>query len=87
MKIPIGVNGRILNSTHKDHFVRVDDDSENSGGFLIYERWEKSDGPNAGGGFDNWVENSDALSQFFAEAQWAVQWEPDLQRATPDSNT
>ena len=74
MNVPICTIGRILNSAHRDHLVRVDDDNAKTGGFLIYERWENSNGPNADGWFDNWVENGNSLSQFFSEAKWDVQW-------------
>lgn len=74
MEIPIEVIGTILNSQHAGHQVRVTDDSENTGGFLIFEWWQNSDGPNAGNAFDSWVENQADLQEFFLETGWVVQW-------------
>ena len=74
MKIPLGVEGEILASEKDGHLVVVRDDSANTGGFLIYERWAGSHGPNAGGAFDSWVENEAQLEAFFAEASWNVSW-------------
>ena len=74
MKIPFDVEGRILNATRSGHSIRVADDRANTGGFLVYEWWHGSEGPNEQGAFDAWVENEAALVQFFAEARWAVEW-------------
>jgi hypothetical protein len=75
MNIPVGVNGRVLNSEHVAHEVHVVDDSVNTGGFLVLERWEGPDGPGKFGWFDSWVENEATLQQFFVECDWEVQWE------------
>ena len=76
--IPVGVVGRVLNSDHSGHMVRVDDDSANTGGFLLFERWDGSDGPNHGqcfgGWFDNWVANESELEDFFINADWQIHW-------------
>lgn len=74
MAIPIEVIGTILNSRHAGHKVRVSDDSENTGGFLIFEWWQGSDGPNAANAFDSWVEKKADLEEFFLETGWVVQW-------------
>jgi len=74
MRIPIGVIGCILNSDRVAHRVRVADDLDNTGGFLIYEWWDGSNGPNDYQGFDSWVETRDDLQQFFAESGWQVDW-------------
>lgn len=74
MNIPLGAEGRVLNSSLSGHVVRVEDDSGNTGGFLVYERWDGSDGPNANGEFDDWVENEASLERYFAEAGWEVEW-------------
>lgn len=74
MAIPIGIEGRISNSEHHLHVVLVQDDTSNSGGFLIFESWAGSNGPNPSGAFDNWVESIFALEQFFEESGWVVQW-------------
>jgi hypothetical protein len=74
MEIPVEIVGTILNSQHVGHQVRVSDDSENTGGFLIFEWWQGSDGPNAGNAFDSWVKNREDLAGFFQESGWEVKW-------------
>ena len=74
MKIQIDTIGDVLNSVEPGHKIRVVDDSGDTGGFLIYEWWEGSDGPNEHGGFDSWVQDRDSLQQFFAETGWSVDW-------------
>ena len=74
MAIPIGIEGRILNSDHSLHVVLVHDDNSNSEGLLILELWTDSDGPNPRGAFDSWVESIPALEPFFKESGWAVRW-------------
>jgi hypothetical protein len=74
MSIPVGVKGTIVASTMPGHFERVEDDRVNTGGFLVYEGWEGSNGPNADGAHDSWVESEAALCQFFQESRWVIQW-------------
>lgn len=74
IKIPFEIEGQITNSVHLEHFVRVQDDRAESGGFLISERWLSSSGPNSCGEFDSWVENEVALDCFFAETGWVIEW-------------
>lgn len=74
MQVPIGPIGLILNSDRAGHFVRVEDDSENTGGFLVFEWWVDSGGPNKEGAFDSWVENLESLGKFFVESGWEVKW-------------
>ena len=73
--IPFEREGRVLNSSHDGHIVRVSGDAENTGGFVIFERWDGSSGPNGRGEFDSWVEDEKSLSDFFAEAGWQILWE------------
>jgi hypothetical protein len=74
MNIPIDIEGLILNSTRIRHSVRVVDDRANTGGFLVFEWWSGSVGPNDNGAFDAWVENETALEQYFTESKWSVEW-------------
>jgi hypothetical protein len=74
MSIPIGISGRVTNSDRDEHFVRVEDDTSNTGGFLIFEQWRGSAGPNANGSFDSWVEDRQTLERLFKDAGWQVQW-------------
>jgi hypothetical protein len=74
MKIPFGVDGCITSSARSGHCVRVEDDRTNTGGFLVFEWWDGADGPNAKGALDAWVENENALKDFFEESKWSVKW-------------
>ena len=69
-----GAIGAIQNSTKPGHMVRVDDDSANSGGFLILEWWEGSTGPNGNGALDSWFDNELAMSKFLQETGWCIVW-------------
>lgn len=75
MVIKIDSVGDVLNSARVGHKIRVVDDSTASGGFIIYEWWDDSGGPNAQGAFDAWVPNADSLRRFFTEAGWSVEWQ------------
>jgi hypothetical protein len=75
MNIPIGVIGEILNLGEVGHKVKVLDDTENTGGFLIYEWWDHSSGPNVENAFDAWVENQEMLNHFFKESGWHILWQ------------
>ncbi len=74
VRFPVGVEGEILNSDRTGHIVTVADDNVNTGGFLIFERWSGSNGPNAKGAFDSWVQTEADVGKFFAEAGWMVAW-------------
>ncbi|HET7833247.1 MAG TPA: hypothetical protein VFK88_09835 [Gallionella sp.] len=73
MTIPLGIQGKVINSHHAEHFVKVSHD-EASGGFYIREWWRESNGPNQNGAFDSWVKSKEDLAQFFAESGWIMQW-------------
>jgi hypothetical protein len=74
MNIPVGLEGHILDSKHAGHVIRVEDDIANTGGFLVFQRWSGSDGPNGNGEFDDWVENLEALESYFVESGLQVHW-------------
>jgi len=75
MKVPIGIEGQINNSEHPAHRVLVRDDSEQSGGFIVYEWWDRSNGPNRNAAFDSWVEDMASLNAFFGESSWHEDWQ------------
>jgi hypothetical protein len=64
----IGKKGRIKNGMHAGFFVRIDDDSQNTGGYLILI-WTS---PSVG--YDYWVENLTDLPQFLHESGWDIEW-------------
>lgn len=65
----IGKLGRIKSGEHAGFFVRIQDDSINTGGLLIL-LWRESPSER----YDNWVENVKSLEQFFRESGWDVEW-------------
>ena len=68
--VPVGVIGKIVSPGDKyGWFVKVEDDSQNTGGYLVLE-WR--DSPKTGS--DCWVENRESVNQFFREAGWKVVW-------------
>jgi hypothetical protein len=74
MNIPLNTEGRISNTKYPGHHVLVKEDIGNTGGFLVFEWWENSDGPNENGAFDCWVEDLSSLKRFFDESAWVVIW-------------
>ena len=75
MKIPIGVVGRIKNGEHAKMLVRVVDVSANTGGYLVYQWWPNSVGPNPDGAFDDWVESLKQLEEYFISTNWSIDWD------------
>jgi hypothetical protein len=65
----IGKKGRIRSGKDAGFFVRIQDDSQNTGGYLILI-WQ--DVPSVG--YDYWVENLADLEQFMSEAGWDIEW-------------
>lgn len=65
----IGKLGRIRSGEHAGFFVRVQDDSKSTGGYLIL-LWRESPAE----GYDYWVENLNELDQFLAESGWDIKW-------------
>jgi hypothetical protein len=69
-KIPLGKIGKIVAGSEVGRFVKIADDTQSTGGFLILT----SDRLDFREGFDNWVEDEDALRQYFHEAGWLIEW-------------
>lgn len=68
---PLGRSGRIISGDDAGWFVEVIDDTDSSGGFLIltHERLDQS-----GQGYDSWAESLDAVTSYFAESGWQIEW-------------
>jgi len=73
--IQVGVVGSVLNGRHPDMKVEVIDDTNVTGGFLIFQWWPDSGGPNSHGAFDDWVESREALERYWQESGWLVRWD------------
>ncbi len=74
MNLPLDTVGNVLNSDHAGHKIKILDDSESTGGYLIYEWWDNSNGPNQSHSFDSWVENLSAVESFLKEKAYIVVW-------------
>lgn len=65
----IGKKGRIRAGKDAGFYVRIEDDAENTGGYLILI-WK--DAPSIG--YDYWVENLIDLDRFLNECGWDIEW-------------
>ncbi|MGZ3974329.1 MAG: hypothetical protein ACXWAT_10130 [Methylobacter sp.] len=70
MDIKVGVVGEIVAGDDAGSYLKVIDDNENTGGFLILT----SRSPQMTDGFDNWVESENSLRQYFIESGWVIRW-------------
>ena len=67
--IKIGKKGRIVSGDGHGQYVLIQDDRENTGGYLILtaEDFEFRHG------FDGWVE-ADKLELYVKESHWEIEW-------------
>jgi len=70
MEIKIDTIGEIMAGDEAGSFVKVVNDTDKTGGFLILT----SSTPDMKNGFDNWVENENSLKRYFVESSWVVRW-------------
>lgn len=75
MTIKLDRLGRITNSLQGNHRIKVCDDQSNTGGFLIYEWWDGSNGPNLEGAFDSWVQDLASAEAYLQESQFEIAWQ------------
>ncbi|AXI04730.1 hypothetical protein HYN46_15005 [Aquirhabdus parva] len=68
--ILIGRVGKIISGDEQGRYIKVVDDAENTGGFLILI----ADDIEFRSGYDNWVEDKDALNRYFLECEWLINW-------------
>ena len=68
--IPLNKWGKIMRGENTGWYVFVEDDSANTGGFLILRSPEKG----GKAGFDDWVLTLEDLRKFFGFANWQVEW-------------
>jgi hypothetical protein len=70
MEVRIGQIGRIVQGDEAGCFVKVEDDTENTGGYLILTAKQ----PSMKDGYDNWVKDREALAGYFRESNWVIEW-------------
>lgn len=68
-EIKINSKGVILEGDNKGWHVFIEDDAENTGGYLILKTSQ-----DLNEGYDNWVENLDDLQSYFQESNWKIKW-------------
>ncbi len=71
MNIKIETIGRIISGDETGFFVKILDDSENTGGFIILTSPSKEFNNTV---YDNWVEKFDYLEEYFNESSWVIDW-------------
>ena len=69
----IGVYGRITHGDGAGRYVRVIDDAENTGGYLIFT---SADMPARTEVFDSWVETIIDVDLYADESDWEIDWQP-----------
>jgi len=69
-EIKIGKMGKIVAGNELGHYIKVVDDADNTGGFLILTATTSD----MREGFDNWVENEDVLISYFKVSGWVIEW-------------
>jgi hypothetical protein len=70
MDIQINKIGKIILGDDKNSFVKIIDDGENTGGYLILT----SKTIFFTDCFDDWVENFESLKKYFEESNWEIHW-------------
>lgn len=68
--IQIGMVGEIVAGDDIGSFIKIIDDKDNTGGFIILI----SDSYSFHNGHDSWVENAEALQLYFYESKWLIDW-------------
>lgn len=68
--IRIDYAGKILCGDEVGSFVKIVDDNENTGGYLIITSKNKS----FEAAHDDWVEDMPSLEKYFRESNWSIDW-------------
>lgn len=73
MKVKFNIKGVIVNSDNpKEKFIKILDDQENTGGFLVL--LSENGNFSFPHGHDEWVEDLETLEEYLKETNWIVQW-------------
>lgn len=71
MGVRVGQVGRIESGEEQGRYVRVEDDTAESGGFLILTAADVAMSDDVA---DSWVESREDVDAFFVESNWVVAW-------------
>ena len=69
--IRLGLLGQILTGREVGRIVEVVDDSDNTGGFLIFTYADEHRSPEV---FDAWVSTLAEVDSYFRESNWTIRW-------------
>lgn len=69
-QIKIDKVGQILSGDDSGYFVKILDDSENTGGYLVLVSESKLFDT----GHDDWVQDIKSLRGYFDESSWTIDW-------------
>ena len=70
MDIKINVVGKVIKGDGVGSFIKILDDSESTGGFIILFAEDSTFSQV----FDGWVEDYKSLVGFFIESDWVIEW-------------
>lgn len=71
--VKIETIGKVLEGEYKNWFIFIEDDHNNSGGYLIL-LFNHPDRLKSSQGYDYWAEDRSSLEEMFKEAKWKIQW-------------
>lgn len=73
MKIKLNTIGKILNGEYQNWYILIEDDTGNTGGYLIliFNQLEINESRI---GYDDWVEDYKALEEYLEETGWRIEW-------------
>ena len=73
--IKIGTVGKILKGEDAGWYVKIEDDSPSTSGYLILISSSSNMSPlDPSPGFDYWVDSYDSLVGFFYASKWIIHW-------------
>jgi len=70
MDIRIGKWGRIISGDEAGWYLKVEDDANSTGGYIIITCKE----PGSNIGYDNWVKDLVHLRNYFKASNWSIEW-------------
>lgn len=74
MQVKYNIFGKIMEGENSGWYVKIVDDSKESGGFYIYEFKDI----NGDDGFDTWLETENDVKGYIYESEWKIKWLDEL---------